>query len=332
MSNLVDAVGRLFIVGFPGEEPSDEFLHFVRETQLGGVIFFGDNCANPPAMQESIRTIRSCYEQRAPFMAIDQEGGRVCRLKGAPAEYRSAEEYGRSDNLERFTEDYTRSALYMESLGLNLNLAPVADIMISEDCAALNGRCFGHQPDQVAKFVEATVKVSRENGLLSCLKHFPGLGAAKNDPHSKTAVADYDDYLWHAREMIPFKAGVEAGVDMIMTTHLLVPRIDSSMVTESKKIVSELIRQDLSFDGPVITDDLTMKGADTIGEIGPRTVAAFNAGHDLLLFGQDYHQAQKAYAHFVKTFLQGDISEEQVTAALDRVSGVQCKLTRSVLR
>ena len=332
MSSLVNAIGRLFIVGYPGAEPPDEFLEFVNTAKLGGVIFFADNCPSPSQLQDSIRTIKSCYGERSPFMAIDQEGGRVTRLKGAPAEFRAAAEYGKDDSIEAFIEDYTRSAVFLESLGINLNLAPVADIGINPNNSCLKDRCFGSEAGKVAVFVKAAVKVARRSGLLSCLKHFPGLGAATNDPHQLTAVADYTAYEWKKRESIPFREGVVAGVDMIMTTHLSLPRIDRTIVTSSQRIISELLRGELGFDGPVITDDLTMKGAATLGSIGRRTVAAFNAGHDILLFGQDYRTARRAYEYFVDAFLRQDILEEKITAALDRVSGTQCKLNGSVLR
>jgi beta-N-acetylhexosaminidase len=332
MSSMITALGRLFISGFKGETPPDEFLEFAKEAMLGGVIFFADNCANPALLSESIRTIKELYNERSPFMAIDQEGGRVCRLKGAPAEFRSAAEYGRNTSLERYVEDYTRSTVYMESLGLNLNFAPVTDIFISPDNSCLKGRCFGDKPGQVALFVKATVRTARDNGLLSCLKHFPGLGAATNDPHLETAVAEYDLPMWHSREKIPFEDGIAAGADMIMTTHLAVPKMDKVIVTGSEKIITDHIRGDLGFDGPVITDDLTMQGAAVLGDIGTRTVAAFNAGHDLLLFGQDFRAAREAYEALVDAFRRGEIPEHRINAALDRVSGVQCTLPRSVIR
>jgi beta-N-acetylhexosaminidase len=332
MSSLVSAIGRLFIVGFPGARPPEEFLEFVEKAHPGGVVFFAENCATPSLLQENIKRIKSHYGERSPFMAVDQEGGRVCRLKGAPAEFRAPSEYGRTGSLERFVEDYTRSAVYMQSLGINLNFAPVADILLNENSTCLKDRCFGSDPGKVAMFVKAAVRVARDNGLLSCLKHFPGLGAARNDPHERTAVADYDAYGWQNREMIPFKDGVAGGVDMIMTTHLSLPRIDNTIVTGSAKVISEMMRLDLAFDGAVITDDLTMKGAAVLGDIQQRTVAAFKAGHDLLLFGQDYKAARSAYEYFVDAFLRGDILEKDITAALDRVSGIQCKLTRSAVR
>lgn len=330
MSNVVNKIGQLFIVGFPGADIPKPFLHFLSEEKLGGVILFADNCPSQTATRENIEQIKAHCKLSPPFVAIDQEGGRVSRLKGAPAEIKSAWEYGREQRIEGFIEEYRRSAVYMESMGINVNLAPVADIYTNPNNTCLKDRCYGEDAGTVAMFVKASVQVARSSGILSCLKHFPGLGDARNDPHQKTSEADYDIYEWRNREMIPFADGVAAGADLIMTTHLRLPNIDDVITTGSKKIINEMIRQILAFDGPVITDDLTMDGAAELGDIGERTVAAFAAGHDLLLFGQDYEAAMRAYDHFVDAHLRGDITSEQILGALNRVTGIKYKLFRHV--
>jgi len=220
----------------------------------------------------------------------------------------------------------------MESIGINLNLAPVADIFLNEGNTCLTNRCYGDTAGKVAVFVEAAVTTSKKNRLLCCLKHFPGLGAAVDDPHFQTPTAEYDEILWHQRERIPFAAGLEKGADMIMTTHVRVPAIDEQIVTGSKKIISTMLRQSLAFDGPVITDDLTMKGAAVLGDIGERTVAAFKAGHDLLLFGQDLEASMQAYDYFVNAYERGEIDEQRIEASLSRIAGIKFKLESTVVR
>ncbi|MGH8016606.1 MAG: glycoside hydrolase family 3 N-terminal domain-containing protein, partial [Candidatus Zixiibacteriota bacterium] len=291
----LNKLGQIFMIGFKGISPSDEFLGFLKEEQIGGVILFEENCPNYDTLKYNISRIKSCYKSKAPFIAIDQEGGRVSRIRGIPAEIHAASYYGSKNLLERFTEDYTHSALYMESVGISLNLAPVADIFLNTENNCLRDRCFSGDFQQVAKFVEKSVEIARHCGLLSCLKHFPGLGAAENDPHDQVAEASYDEKLWKEREKIPFLAGVRKGAEMIMTTHLRVPEIDDNIVTESEKIVNKLIRKELGFEGPVMTDSLVMKGAAGLGEPGEKAVKAFNAGHDILLFGQDLEENIDAF-------------------------------------
>ncbi|RME30002.1 MAG: hypothetical protein D6800_02235 [Candidatus Zixiibacteriota bacterium] len=329
MKELSKQIGQLFILGFPGETPSSSFLNFIAEEGIGGVILFEENCPTHARTRETIEQIRTSITGREPFIAVDQEGGRICRLRGAPAEYRAPLTYGREGTVDHFKEDYTRAAVYLESLGFNLNLAPVADVCTEEN-DWLKDRCFGDNPETVAEFVQASVAVAHEAGLLCCLKHFPGLGSSVIDPHEKTARADYDEILWEQRDRKPFTAGIAAGADLIMTTHLLARRLDKQIVTGSARIVSELLRQQIGFDGPVITDDLTMAGAASLGTAGERAVAAFKAGHDLLLFGRDFDAAVEAYETFVSAVQHGEIDEQRLSASLARISGLKFILERTI--
>ncbi len=324
-------IGQLFIMGFPGERPPTPFLNFLAEESIGGVILFAENCPTHLIARQNIEVIRSAVTGVSPFIAIDQEGGRVCRLRGAPAEYRAAWEYG-GESIEHFIEEYSRSAVYLEALGINLNLAPVADIFLDQNNSCLKDRCFGASAIAVVSYVAASIRVSRAKGLLSCLKHFPGLGAAVNDPHLQTAVADFDEYKWQQRERIPFAAGIAEGADLLMTTHVLLPKVDDTIVTGSARIITEMVRGSLAFDGPIITDDLTMKGATPLGDIGERTIAAFLAGHDLLLFGTDYEAASAAYDQFTDAVRRGEISESRLRESFDRIAGSKFKMARPVLK
>ncbi|MBU0982308.1 MAG: hypothetical protein KKA42_00435 [candidate division Zixibacteria bacterium] len=331
MSGNANGIGRLFVLGFPGEIPPPPFLDFIAEERIGGVILFADNCPTHLHARENIERIRAACSH-APLIMVDQEGGRVCRLKGAPAEFPSAASYGHSNNLERFREDYRRALVLLDSLGIDLNLAPVADIRLNNNNACLKDRCFGSDPRKVAEFVGAAVSLSREVGMLSCLKHFPGLGAAEIDPHLRTTEVDFDSIVYQQREKIPFQVGVEKGADLIMTTHMHAPALDNVIVTGSKRVIQDFIRDGLGFDGPVITDDLLMKGADVLGEIGERTIKAFRAGHDYLLFGQDYERAMRAYDCFVESANRGEIPEADLQASFARVAGIRLKLGRSAVR
>ncbi len=331
MTELLKRVGQLFVVGFPAQKPSRAFLNFVGEENIGGVILFKSNCPTHQAVQKSIQIIKSYCRYNVPFIAVDQEGGRVCRIAGAPAEFASPASYGETMALDHFEEDFGRSALCMEGLGINLTLGPVCDIYLNDLNECLRDRCFGRKCQQVIPFVKRAVEVLKKYGLLSCLKHFPGLGAAEVDPHQATSAVSYDELIWDQREKLPFAAGIESGADMIMTTHVRVPAMDRTVVTGSSKIITNLLRRCLAFDGPIITDDLTMKGAECLGDIGQRAVAAFMAGHDLLLFGQDIDAAMEAYEYFKSAVTRNEISAERLTASLDRVAGIKFKLGKSAV-
>ncbi len=332
MTDIKGTIGQLFVIGFAGERPSQTFLDFLEDEHIGGVIFFEENCRTHELAKDNIATILSRYRRSTPLVAVDQEGGRVCRLKGAPAEYRAASEYAREDMLEQFTEDFRRAAVFLESIGVNLLLGPVCDIQLNAANRCLDGRCYGDTAVSVMGFVAQTVRLSRKAGLLTCLKHFPGLGDAAGDPHEGPVTAGYDASTWDTREKLPFAAAIRNGADLIMTTHMRVPAIDGQLATGSSTIVESMIRKKLDFDGPVITDDLTMAGAHELGDFGQRAVTAFLAGHDLLLFGQDTDAAVEAYDFFLNAVEAGEIPSERLQASIARIRGLKIKLDSMVLR
>jgi beta-N-acetylhexosaminidase len=328
---MIDSIGQLIITGFKGKKPSPDFLKFLTEEQPGGIILFEENC-NPHSNAENIiKEINSTTDGLVPFVAVDQEGGRVCRFRGVPAEFSAPAYYAAAGNRELFAEHYSRAAYYLHSLGVNLILGPVADIMLSEENDCLKERTFGNTPEAVVPFIEESVSISHRAGLLCCLKHFPGLGAARNDPHEELAVADYEYDTFVGREAIPFKAGIKAGADMVMTTHLSLPKFDEVPVTASQKVVTGLLRGDLGFDGIVISDDLLMTGADVLGNFGERALKAFLAGHDILLFGTNFGAAREALSYLRTAYKKGIIEEKRLRLSLNRISGIKSKLTQPAI-
>lgn len=332
LSTSSENIGRLFIAGYRGVHAPESFLELIRRRRLGGVILFEDNCRSYQSLLKSIAAIKRQYTDSPPFIAIDQEGGRVSRLRGVPAEIKPPAEYGRFVAAESYAEDYGRAMVYMESLGINLNLAPVCDLFLNPDNTCLEGRSFGATPDAAIPFVQTSIRLARRNGLLSCAKHFPGFGAAAADPHVASSSADYDLNTWSGREMKVFEAAIAAGVELVMTTHMRLPKIDNSTIaTGSHHIVDHMLRVMLNFEGPVITDDLCMGGAAELGDIGTRTIAAFMAGHDLLLFGQDTDQAVEAMDAFAAAVDNGRIPKERLRRSLERIASVNCTLGNKVI-
>ena len=327
---MMKRIGQLFFTGFDTATPSEEFLDFYASDNIGGVILFEENCNPHSLAEESIKKILS-RSAIVPFIGVDQEGGRVSRFRGKPAEFNAPAEYGKKKNIDIFEEHFARAAYYLHALGINLILGPVADLWLNKENKCLEGRSFGSNPAWVIPFIEKAIRISNKVGLLSCLKHFPGFGAAETDPHTALASADYDFQTFVNREALTFKAGIGAGADMVMTTHLLLPAIDQQPTTVSKKIIDELLRGTLEFDGIVVTDDLLMLGAEGFGSPAERALNAFLAGHDLLLFGRDFRAARAAVAYFKEAYRKGIIRDERLEASLDRISGIKSKLTIPVI-
>jgi beta-N-acetylhexosaminidase len=214
----------------------------------------------------------------------------------------------------------------LKSLGFNVNLAPVSDIFLNNENDCLKGRCFGTTSEEVSSFVVEAVTIAKDNNIGCCLKHFPGLGASSVDPHHSVAHADYDLDIWSGREKIPFEAGIEAGADMVMTTHMELPYFDNNIVTGSEKIINSLLRDELKFYKILITDDLLMEGASSLGTIEQRTISAFNAGHDILLFGQDFKSSKTAFNNFCRAVEQEIVRLEKLEESISRITELKNKL------
>lgn len=332
MSTLTEQIAELLIVSYRGDHPPKEFLQFLERHQVGGVIFFADNAPTRKQLSASLDAIRAMYDiDHPPILGIDQEGGRVSRLADEASQFKTASEYGFEHDTDAFIKDYQRVATYLAELGLNLNFAPVTDLALNPNNECLDGRCFSDDPDRAAELVAVSVQVAHRAGLLSCLKHFPGLGAAAIDPHYQATQADYDLELWRSRERIPIAAGLAAGADLVMTTHLKVPALDSEMATASARVIGELLRDDLEYDGPVVTDDLTMGGASPLGDYGARAVTALQAGHDLLLFGQDQAAPRKAIQAVEQAVRGGQLERNRIEQARRRVRNLKRHLWRRLV-
>lgn len=330
MDKMLSKIGQLFIIGFKGAKPSNAFLNFIKEVKIGGVILFAENCPDHQTTRDNINQLKRVCSSESLFIAVDQEGGRVSRIKGTPAEIQDPFEYAENLGIEKFAEDYRRSMVYLESLGFNLNFAPVCDIFTNKENSCLEGRCFGTSADQVIPFVERAVQISNRSRMLNCLKHFPGLGNSGADPHFETSTSFFSMNDWATEHKRPFAAGINCGADMVMTTHLKVPSMDEQIVTGSQKILQHLLRGSLAFEGCIVTDDMTMKGASELGEIGERTIKAFNAGHDLLLFGNDSDSSMEAYEYFRQACQYNEIDSNRLNEALDRIAALKFKISKSI--
>ena len=321
------AAGSLFMTAYSGQAPSIEFLKFLDKNCLAGIVLFADNCQNHAALKDSILCIQEHSDNRA-LIAIDQEGGRVCRLRGSPVEYRSAAEYAElaeggpealQRTLEVYEKEFTAAAQYLADLGVNYILGPVCDLKLWNGETALEGRTFGSDPEVASEFVKTTVRICREHGLACCLKHAPGLGRVSADPHEKLGVSAMSLEQFENVDSLPFKAGVAAGADSLMSSHFLAPEFDDIPVTFSRKIVKTLIREGLSKNVALLSDDLNMGALSQYGSFHNIVAQCVNAGHDLLLTGT--LQTAKLFVQTLQVALDsGEISRQRLSEAQSRIN------------
>src|SRR5699024_6508054 len=205
----------------------------------------------------------------------------------------------------------------LSSLGINMNYAPVADVNINPANPVIGVRSFGENPDLVSRLTVAQVNAYQEENVIASAKHFPGHGDTDVDSHYGLPIINHDLETLHEVDLKPFKAAIEAGIDSIMTAHIVVPALDDSGLpaTLSKPILTDLLREEMGFEGLIITDSLGMSGANVVPE-DRVAIEAFKAGNDVLLNPPD---VELAYNSMMEAVESGEISEERVDESVYRI-------------
>lgn len=317
MDLIEKAVDRCLLPGFVGTEPPDWILRRAA-AGLGGVCLYARNVSSRE--QLALLTERLHAENPELIIAIDEEGGDVTRLEAAAgSSYPGNLALGAVDDAD-LTRVVARSmGAELAAAGIDLDLAPVADVNSNPINPVIGVRSFGPRPGPVARQTAAWIAGLQEAGVAACAKHFPGHGATSLDSHLDLPVVDEDP---HQGALEPFRAAIAAGVQAVMSAHIVVPTIDSLPATISAKIMTGLLRDELGFDGLVVSDGLEMRAiAGGVG-IVDGTVMALAAGCDLLcigggLAGEDI--VQELREAILSALETGRVSEARLLAAAARV-------------
>ncbi len=285
MGDLRRCLGSMLVCGFDGGALPDDFRTLLQANSLGGVILFARNYSTDAHLSELTAQIHSLTEVPV-LLAVDQEGGRVVRFAGDFPSYPSPRHYGLQHDAEGLLSATAQTAEHLHKAGVNLNLIPVCDLAPDDVAHVIHSRSYSSDPEEMADMVRLQIKCLREQGVLSCAKHFPGLASSYGDPHNVVSRSDQSLADFRQRDYIPFRAAIDAQVDMIMVTHLLAPQIDANAIaTFSSVFVRQELREYLGFTGPVITDDLLMAGALEGVLTAEAGIKAILAGSDLLIYG-----------------------------------------------
>ena len=312
----------LFMVAPPKGPLSREEEGLLRELPLRHFIFFRRHFED----KEAWEALRRDLKRLSPpgLWAVDQEGGPVVRiLPPLCPRLKAPLELARGrDPQEAVLREARLCARALKALGLNLNLAPVLDLAGEEAPAFLRGRTFGSEPDLVARLGGLYVRVFREEGLFCAAKHFPGLGGVVVDPHKRLPVKE----ALRPEDLFPFRAAIKEGVFAIMTTHLLVSSFDEEPATYSPRLV-KFLREELSFSGLVMTDDLFMGGALEGRGLEEAVLSAFLAGHDLLLLCGPFKESLAVVKAFLREVERSPVLRREVSFRLS-----YCLLKSKVLK
>jgi beta-N-acetylhexosaminidase len=282
------SAGQRLILGLDKPYLTPQQQEFLSKNQLGGVILFDRNGTDKAQLEKLIDDVYNCLSD-IPFVAIDFEGGRVRRMKELFPVLEKASDY--IGNLNKLKDDCHKVGEEFARLKINVNFAPVADILYDPLNPALRDRAYSDDSLSVNDYCKSFIQAFSDSGILCCLKHFPGLGSAINDPHDKTAVSCIPyGHLAH-NDFVPYKSGITNGIKFIMTTHVLMTSLDMKIATFSNQTTGLL--RSLGFEGIIVTDDLSMGAVKDSRPIKEIVLEALCAGHDMALVCHNHEEHQE---------------------------------------
>lgn len=290
---------------------------------VGGLIYFGQNILDKEQITTMLANTASMSNYPI-FLAVDEEGGDVSRVANSKVEVTKVDDMaavGAGGDASQAAEAGSTIGSYLSEIGFNVDFAPVADV--AGEGSALGNRSFGSDPQMVGEMVASAVGGIEGTGVSACLKHFPGLGSTSEDTHDGRVEITKSLEEMQASDFVPFSTGIEAGADFVMVSHATAPALDEDNVPSSlsKKVITDILRGELGFEGVVITDALDMTAITDYYTPEEAAVMALEAGADMLLMPEDF---EKAYNAVLAAVQDGTISEERINESLDRIYRVKC--------
>lgn len=311
---LKEKIGQIFLVRYPETEKLNLYLSM----NPSGFIMFGKDFANK-TKKEVIDNIEYCQNNnKTPMIiAVDEEGGTVVRVSSNPLlsneKFKSPQELYAIGDFEEIEKDTLKKSKLLLELGINLNLAPVADVSVNETDFIFQ-RSFGKAAEETAQYIEIVVKAMKEQKISSTLKHFPGYGN-NVDTHTGSALdtRPYEQFI--ESDFIPFKAGIQVGAESVLVSHNVIEAIDPKLPASLSKIVIDILRNDMNFTGIIMTDDLSMGAISGLqAETSPEVMAVL-AGNDIIIV-TDFENSFKSLLNAVES---GEISIDRINESVLRI-------------
>jgi len=277
-------IGQVAIAGFAGDSIPTDLRLLAREFDLGGIILFARNVTAPDQVAELAREAQTLARELPLWVSVDQEGGRVARLKAPFTVWPPMLTLGRSGD-DQLVERFARAlAAELRAVGISLDYTPVLDILTNPKNPAIGDRALAERAEDVARIGRRIITTLQAAGVAACGKHFPGHGDTSTDSHHELPLIEHPPDRIENVEFVPFRAAIEADVAAIMTAHILIPAYDEERpATLSPAIVDGLLKKRLGYGGLVVSDDLEMKAISARYGVPDATVAALAAGCDVVL-------------------------------------------------
>jgi beta-N-acetylhexosaminidase len=322
-------VGQMIVMDLRGLVIAPEIEDMLRKGWLGGVLLFPGPEATPLEVRDLTDRVRELSREYPPILAIDQEGGRVTRLKNGFTQFPAMRRLGAKNDEGLAFEVGKVLGKEMRAVGINSDLAPVVDLDLNPNNEAIGDRALSAAPETVAKLGIAIMRGLQSEKIAACAKHFPGHGASREDSHLELPTVDLDQATTRSRELIPFRKAIAAGVETVMVGHIKYPAFDKyHPATLSERIIGELLRDELNFNGVVIVDSLEMKALEGI-PLEDRAFMAVKAGADLMLIAEGIESAQRIHTALCAAVKMGVLGADKVYLSFERILKLKENLLKS---
>lgn len=315
---MIDTLGSLFFTGIKGTTLSDEEVKFIRDEKIGGVVLFAPNYESPAQLCELVNSIQALRDEYPLFVSVDQEGGRVWRFKDGFTVFPSMLSVAKQGSPKLCYDIHKIIAEELKTCGINVNWSPCCDVLRDNTTQAIGDRAFSKSPEEVSKFVSASIRGMETNGVLSCAKHFPGHGNTTKDSHKdlpilKTPLSELEEV-----DFVPFQKAIKSRTSFVMVSHLMVDAIDPEYPSSLSAKTYDILRDQFKYKGLIVTDDLSM-GAITnhfsAKDIGHKCLSA---GADLVMF-RDMDQARQALEGLKSEYKSKKLDKKLFDKKLSRV-------------
>ncbi|MFC4077028.1 beta-N-acetylhexosaminidase [Salinithrix halophila] len=334
---LEEKVGQMFIVGFQnGDRPAREMNRqaniLIRKDHVGGIILFDRNIGTPRQVGHLTNQLQDTALAVSPqiplFVSVDQEGGKVARIREGVTNFPGNMALGAARDEELAYQAGRVIGEELRAMGINMNLAPSLDVNNNPANPIIGVRSFSGDPSLTSVMAKANLRGYREGNVLSVIKHFPGHGDTSMDSHVDMPTVDHPFSRLNRVELVPFKSAIREGVDAVMSAHITFPSIDDTPGlpgTLSKKVLTGLLREKLGYDGVIMTDDMEMGAIVENFGSAEAAVRAVKAGADIVLVCHDLTRQQQSIHAVIDAVKKGEISEKRIDHSLQRILRLKAK-------
>lgn len=337
--SLEDKVAQLFLVKpeaivdiGTATAAGESTKQAIDKTPVGGFVYFSDNLQSEQQVQEMLSNVQKYSKDRTglpAFLSVDEEGGTVARVAGSGrfdvTNVGDMADIGASGDVQKAKQAGETIGTYLSALGFNLDFAPDADVLTNPENTVVKKRSFGSDPQVVSDMSLAVAQGLAQHQIHSVYKHFPGHGATEGDTHKGYAYTNKTLDELKQSELIPFEYAIKNGAEFIMAAHISVPNItnDDTPTSLSKTMITDVLREQIGYDGIVVTDAMNMGAVTEQYTSAQAAVKALQAGADIILMPENFQEAYRGVLDAVKS---GELTEEQIDTAVTRIVKVKINM------